>query len=155
MRDLKSWAMLFCTISVILGILQMILPQKEQSMGIKLVMGLYILVTILKPTVSINWGQLLMEPKIAVQQTVPLDFDSLVQDQSQQQLQKLLQAEMEKAELAVIVQQVWLNYDSEHNTAEVTAVKLQGKEQPQAEQIAKKFLGDAITVEWIEKDEAA
>ena len=104
---------------------------------------------------SINWGQLLMEPKIAVQQTVPLDFDSLVQDQSQQQLQKLLQAEMEKAELAVIVQQVWLNYDSEHNTAEVTAVKLQGKEQPQAEQIAKKFLGDAITVEWIEKDEAA
>lgn len=154
MRDLKSWAMLFCTISVILGILQMILPQKEQSMGIKLVMGLYILVTILKPTVSINWGQLLMEPKIAIQQSVPMDFDSLVQTQSQQQLQKLLQTELDKTGFAVTVQQVWLEYDSEHSTAEVSAIQLKGKKHPQVEQTAKKFLGDAIKVEWIEKDEA-
>ncbi len=154
MRDLKSWAMLFCTISVLLGILQMILPQKEQSMGIKLMMGLYILITILKPAAGIHWSSLLTEPQYSVEQTAQMDFDRMVKHQSQKQLQTLLQTEFEQQGIRAAAKQVILEYDPQNNRAEVTAVVLQGQKELQAEQAARRLLGDAITVNWTEKDEA-
>ena len=62
MTSLKEWAMVFCTVSIIVGLLQMILPQKEQSSGIKLVMALYIVITILQPVREISWQTLLTQP---------------------------------------------------------------------------------------------
>ncbi len=148
MENIKSWAMLFCSISVILGILQMVLPQKEQSTGIKLVMGLYIVVTILQPTISIDWNLLLTQQQPAV--AAVADTTALVERKAEQQLAQQLQQKLDEAQLPVKVEQAKISYSPQQSSAELEYLMLSGTQRQQAQTVVAEMFGEAVTVQWLE-----
>lgn len=148
MEDIKSWAMIFCSVSVLLGILQMVLPEKEQSTGIKLVMGLYIVVTILQPAVSLDWNALLSDQQPVV--AAAADTTALVEQKAGQQLAQQLQQKLEQAQLSVKVEQAAVTYSPQDATAELEYLVLSGNQRQQAQAVVEEMFGTSITVQWLE-----
>lgn len=148
MEDIKSWAMIFCSVSVLLGILQMVLPEKEQSTGIKLVMGLYIVVTILQPAVSLDWNALLSDQQPVV--SAAADTTALVEQKAGQQLAQQLQQKLEQAQLSVKVEQAAVTYSPQDATAELEYLVLSGNQRQQAQAVVEEMFGTSITVQWLE-----
>ena len=146
MENIKSWAMIFCSVSVLLGILQMVLPEKEQSTGIKLVMGLYIVVTILQPAVSLEWNALLSDR----QPVAAADTTALVEQKAGQQLAQQLQQKLEQAQLSVKVEQAAVTYSPQDATAELEYLVLSGNQRQRAQAVVEEMFGTSITVQWLE-----
>lgn len=147
--------MIFCTVSILIGILQMILPQKEQTGGIKLVMALYIIITLIQPIRQIQWQQLLWQPVPTAQQasfSLEVDMEQLIEQKAKQNLQQQLQKEFDKQQLDVIVKEVVLDYQAREATAQVEKIILQGSSQKQAEQTVKQLFEQDTAVEWEEKE---
>lgn len=147
MENIKSWAMIFCSVSVLLGILQMVLPEKEQSTGIKLVMGLYIVVTILQPAVSLEWNALLSDRQPVV---AAADTTALVEQKAGQQLAQQLQQKLEQAQLSVKVEQAAVTYSPQDATAELEYLVLSGNQRQRAQAVVEEMFGTSITVQWLE-----
>ncbi len=152
MTSLKEWAMVFCTVSIIVGLLQMILPQKEQSSGIKLVMALYIVITILQPVREISWQTLLTQPQQTVQSSPQLNVEYWIEQQTEEKLQEQLQQEFERQGVDVTVKEVMLDYQPDAATAQVTQVVLQGQSNESTQQTVQQMFGTQLVVQWEEKE---
>lgn len=155
MEGLRHWALLLCVAAVLGGILQMLLPEKEQSTGIKLILGLYIVVTALTPAADIDWDLLTAQSwQTSQTATVPSDYSGWVVQYSQDALQRQLQAQLDQQAPGSAVQQVFLDYDAQSGQCEVRQVLLdaQGQEDA-ARQAAKNLLGEQIEVKFVQGGE--
>ncbi len=155
MEELRHWALLLCVASVLGGIVQMLLPEKEQSTGIKLVLGLYIVVTALTPAANIRWDLLAEQPWQTMQAAdTSADYSGWVVQYSQETLQRQLQAQLEQQVPGTVVRDVLLEYDAQSGFCEVRQVALETQGQREAAQLAvKKLLGEHINVEFMQGDE--
>lgn len=155
MEGLRHWALLLCVAAVLGGIVQMLLPEKEQSTGIKLVLGLYIVVTALTPAADIHWD-LLTAPSWQALDTgsSPVDYSEWVVQHTQDTLQRQLQAKLNQQAPGAAVQQISLEYDTKGGQCEVERVVLDARgQEAAARSAAKELLGEQIEVEFVQGGE--
>ena len=155
MEGLRHWALLLCVAAVLGGIVQMLLPEKEQSTGIKLILGLYIVVTALTPVADIDWDLLTAQSWQTLETTsASSDYSGWVVQYSQDALQRQLQAQLDQQAPGSVVQQVSLDYDAQSGRCEVRQVVLdaQGQEDA-ARQAARELLGEQIEVKFAQGGE--
>ncbi len=69
---MKQWALTICVACVLAGGLELFLPQKEYKKSIKSVLALYILVVIVRPIPTVEWGN--MGSLLARQEVSAVDY---------------------------------------------------------------------------------
>lgn len=155
MEGLRHWALLLCVAAVLGGILQMLLPEKEQSTGIKLILGLYIVVTALTPAADIDWDLFAAQSwQTSETASAATDYSEWVVQYSQDALQRQLQAQLDQQAPGSVVEQIFLDYDEQNKRCEVQQVLLdaQGQEEA-ARQTTQSFLGEQIEVKFVQGGE--
>lgn len=155
MEGLRHWALLLCVAAILGGILQMLLPEKEQSTGIKLILGLYIVVTALTPAADIDWDLLTTQSWQTSETTgAAADYSGWIVQYSQDALQRQLQAQLDQQAPGSVVQEISLDYDAQSGQCEVRQAVLdaQGQEEA-ARQAAQSLLGEQIEVKFVQGGE--
>lgn len=155
MEGLRHWALLLCVAAILGGILQMLLPEKEQSTGIKLILGLYIVVTALTPAADIDWDLLTTQSWQTSETTgAAADYSGWIVQYSQDALQRQLQAQLDQQAPGSVVQEISLDYDAQSGQCEARQAVLdaQGQEEA-ARQAAQDLLGEQIEVKFVQGGE--
>lgn len=154
MEQLKQAALVVCTASILAGILQQMLPKKEQSAGIKLVVGLYILLTLLRPAAQLDWSGLLVLSRQQLPQTQAVDVEGAVAAGAKAQLSQQLQQALDSQAPGSRVADLELDYDADTGAAAVTGLWLEGPAdcRQDALQTASAMLGD-VPMQWQNQEE--
>ena len=95
MELIRQWALTLCICAIITSILQGILPEKGAFSGIKLVLTLYILITLLSPLKSFSISQIDLRvdtPEVAVLQQ---DTEQVILNRAQNQLSEKVKKALE------------------------------------------------------------
>lgn len=155
MEGLRHWALLLCVAAILGGILQMLLPEKEQSTGIKLILGLYIVVTALTPAADIDWDLLTTQSWQTSETTgAAADYSGWIVQYSQDALQCQLQAQLDQQAPGSVVQEITLDYDAQSGQCEVRQAILDAPGQEEAaRQVAQSLLGKQIEVKFVQGGE--
>lgn len=155
MEQLKQAALVVCVASILAGILQQMLPKKEQSAGIKLVVGLYILLTLLRPAAQLDWSQLLVVSRQQLPQTQAVDVEGAVAAGAEAQLRRQLQQALDSQAAGSRVVDLELDYDADTGSAAVTSLLLEGPASCRraALETAAGLLGE-VPVEWQNQEES-
>lgn len=155
MEQLKQAALVVCVASILAGILQQILPKKEQSAGIKLVVGLYILLTLLRPAAQLDWSRLLVVSRQQLPEAQAVDVEGAVAAGAEAQLRRQLQQALDSQAAGSRVAELKLDYDAATGSAAVTGLLLEGPAscRPAALEAAAGLLGD-VPVEWQNQEES-
>lgn len=154
MEQLKQGALVVCLASILAGILQQMLPKKEQSAGIKLVVGLYIVLTLLRPAVQLDWSSLVVLSRQQLPETQAVDVEGAVAAGAEAQLRRQLQQALDSQAAGSRVAELTLDYDAATGSAAITGLLLEGPagSRQAALETAAGLLGD-VPVEWQNQEE--
>ena len=95
MELIRQWALTLCICATMTSILQGVLPEKGAFSGIKLVLTLYILITLLSPLKSFSISQIDLRvdtPEVAVLQQ---DTEQVILNRAQNQLSEKVKKALE------------------------------------------------------------
>ena len=110
MQLLRQWTMVLCVAAITTSILQSVLPEKGSYAVIKLVLGLYILLTLLSPVKEFSAAELQLDFTVSSPQIIEPDVTGAVLQQAQitleEQLNEALSAAGPPAEQITVLLQL-------------------------------------------------
>ena len=110
MQLLRQWTMVLCVAAITTSILQSVLPEKGSYAVIKLVLGLYILVTLLSPVKEFSAAELQLDFTVNSPRIIEPDVTGAVLQQAQitleEQLNEALSAAGTPAEQITVLLQL-------------------------------------------------
>lgn len=141
MEGLKSWVLALCISAVAASLLQGLLPEKKAFSGIKLVVSLYILVTLLSPIKAFSAAQLRAAWELPAAPLTAGDADGAILRQAEGRLEELLADRFVGQGLQVEKVEVRLALD-EGRSAVLEGVRVWSEEPPGLLQaVAEEFFG--------------
>lgn len=150
MELIRQWAPTFCISAIMTSILKGVLPEKGAFSGIKLVLTLYILITLLSPLKSFSISQIDLQietqPVILSQQNT----DQAILNQAQERLEEIVLQALEREGISVTAVQLTLMLQQDNNvkvdTVRVTLAQGQ-QDIPKIEQVISDVLGCSVQVD--------
>ena len=92
MQAIRQWALVLCVAAIGTSVLQSVLPEKGSYSVIKLVLGLYILITLLSPLREFSAADLQLDFSISETEIPTADVTAAVLDEAETALENQLSA---------------------------------------------------------------
>ena len=126
---IRQWALTFCIGAIMTSILQGILPEKGTFSGIKLVLTLYILITLLSPLKSFSVSQVDLRLDMQEIELPQQDTQQAILERAQSQLEAVLQKALKDAGISAESVKLTLTLQQDGGvTADAVEVKVMGEQ---------------------------
>lgn len=113
MQLIRQWSMVLCVAAIGTSLLQSVLPEKGAYSVIKLVLGLYILITLLSPVQNFSASDLKLNFEPVDVEILQSDITGAVLNQAQSELEKQLVQAFAESQIPVRQISVSLQVDAE------------------------------------------
>ena len=158
MEPIRRWAMTLCICCALAGLMRILLPEKSGGKGIKIVLALYVLLSVCtgppKADWSSLWQTLCEAPRI---ECPPLwDPDSLLEEQFCRELERKICTELHQngVEATVSANAVIERTEGMANLTGLQIALDDPGQRSSAEKVLVDYMGTEIPVEWSVKGDA-
>ncbi len=145
---IRQWALTLCIGAIMTSILQGILPEKGAFSGIKLVLTLYILITLLSPLKSFSAAQIELQLDAQPVELPQQNTEQVILGRAQDQLEAVLQEALSAEGIAAESVDLTLTLQQEGGvTADAVEVRVTGEQDSEKiEQTVADALGCSVPV---------